>query len=114
MNLSTIFKTLFVSLGILAAAGPLQAQQLPVTQMQLNLGRLLPTDSVQIYLEYPELTPLDRVRQKQLQAQGWTIQREPQNQFWGHRNFKVLDPSGLELTIYSDIPGKETEKNHAD
>lgn len=51
---------------------------------------------------------------EQLQAQGWTIQREPQNQFWGHRNFKVLDPSGLELTIYSDIPGKETEKNHAD
>ncbi|MFR7745130.1 MAG: hypothetical protein ACLU3I_19255 [Acutalibacteraceae bacterium] len=42
------------------------------------------------------------------------MQREPQNQFWGHRNFKVLDPSGLELTIYSDIPGKETEKNHAD
>ena len=51
---------------------------------------------------------------EQLQAQGWTIQREPQNQFWGHRNFKVLDPSGLELTIYSDIPDKETEKNHAD
>ena len=51
---------------------------------------------------------------EQLQTRGCTIQREPQNQFWGHRNFKVLDPSGLELTIYSDIPGKETEKNHAD
>lgn len=71
MNLSTIFKSLFVSLGVLTAANPMQAQQLPVTQMQLNLGRLLPADSVQIYLEYPELTPLDRVRQKQLQAQGF-------------------------------------------
>lgn len=29
--------------------------------------------------------------------------REPQDQFWGHRNFKLLDPSGLELTFFSEI-----------
>lgn len=34
---------------------------------------------------------------------GCTISREPQNQFWGHKNFKLIDPSGLELTFYSEI-----------
>ena len=78
-----------------------------------NRGDLRPTGNGSASFEWMDAANAGSYCE-QLQAQGWTIQREPQNQFWGHRNFKVLDPSGLELTIYSDIPGKETEKNHAD
>lgn len=31
----------------------------------------------------------------------YRVLREPQDQFWGHRNLKVLDPTGLELTFFS-------------
>ena len=41
---------------------------------------------------------------EQIRKKGWKILREPQDQFWGHRNFKTLDPSGLEFTIYSELP----------
>ena len=41
---------------------------------------------------------------EQIRQKGWKILREPQDQFWGHRNFKTLDPSGLELTIYNELP----------
>ena len=45
---------------------------------------------------------------EQVRIQGWEVLREPQDQFWGHRNFKVLDPSGLELTIFSEIRRQDT------
>ena len=44
---------------------------------------------------------------EQICRKGWKILRGPQDQFWGHRNFKVLDPSGMELTIYSEIDHSE-------
>ena len=44
---------------------------------------------------------------EQICRKGWKILRGPQDQFWGHRNFKVLDPSGMELTIYSEINHSE-------
>ena len=34
---------------------------------------------------------------------GYEVLRGPQDQFWGHRNFKVQDPSGLELTFFSPL-----------
>ena len=49
----------------------LQAQTLPTEQVQVRLGRLLPTDSVRIYLEYPELEPLSRSEVKAYQALGF-------------------------------------------
>ena len=45
---------------------------------------------------------------EQVRRQGWKILREPRDQFWGHRNFKVLDPSGLELTVFSEIRRRDT------
>lgn len=49
----------------------LQAQTLPTEQVQVRLGRLLPTDSVRIYLEYPELEPLSRSEVKAYQVLGF-------------------------------------------
>ncbi|MDP4108605.1 MAG: VOC family protein [Bacillota bacterium] len=40
---------------------------------------------------------------KEILENGGTVKRGPADQPWGHRNFKVLDPSGLELTFYSLI-----------
>ena len=83
-----------------------------------NRGDLRPTGHGSASFEWMDAANTGRRRGPLLQAAsdtGMHDSQEPQNQFWGHqRNFKVLDPSGLELTIYSDIPGKETEKNHAD
>lgn len=43
------------------------------------------------------------IEYKRIKNLGYTIQREPEDKFWGHRNFKVLDPSGLEITIFSKL-----------
>ena len=51
----------------------LQAQTLPTEQVQVRLGRLLPTDSVRIYLEYPELEPLSRSEVKAYQVLGLSL-----------------------------------------
>ncbi len=41
-----------------------------------------------------------------IKKKGYTIKRGPQDQFWGHRNAKIVDPGGTELTIYSEIEGR--------
>lgn len=62
------------------------------------------------WMEYPvsngwtvqiEVEDVDSCYEQILQ-EGGKVLREPQDQFWGHRNFKILDPSGMELTIYSE------------
>lgn len=42
---------------------------------------------------------------KSIMEKGYAIKRGPQDQFWGHRNAKIVDPGGIELTIYSEIEG---------
>ena len=40
---------------------------------------------------------------ERIKDMGYEVLREPENKFWGHRNFKILDPTGFELTIFSKL-----------
>lgn len=55
-----------LSLSALSMSAQVQHQAL-----QIQLGRLLPTDSVCVYVEYPEFEPLTKDEVKQLKAQGF-------------------------------------------
>lgn len=59
--------------GLLAPGLPLQAQTLTETA-QLRLGKLLPTDSVRIFIEYPEYEALGSEAVKALRAKGFVPQ----------------------------------------
>ena len=48
-----------------------QTQTLPIEQAQVRLGKLLPTDSVRIYVEYPELEPMSRNEVKTFRSMGF-------------------------------------------
>lgn len=48
-----------------------QTQTLPIEQAQVRLGKLLPTDSVRIYVEYPELEPMSRNEVKTYRSMGF-------------------------------------------
>lgn len=63
--------------GMLAWAGPAQAQ-LPHETAQLRLGRLLPADSVRVFIEYPEYEPLDAASVRRLKAAGYEAPEQVQ------------------------------------
>jgi uncharacterized glyoxalase superfamily protein PhnB len=44
---------------------------------------------------------------EEAQRNGNIIGREPCDQFWGHRNCKLIDPTGFELTFYHNISKEE-------
>lgn len=56
--------------GLSLSAGSMSAQ-IQQKALQIQLGRLLPTDSVCVYVEYPEFEPLTKDEIKQLKAQGF-------------------------------------------
>lgn len=65
------------------------------------------------WMEFPESNGLTLQMQvedvdaycERITEKGYAIKRGPQNQFWGHRNAKIVDPGGIELTVYSEIIG---------
>jgi uncharacterized glyoxalase superfamily protein PhnB len=40
---------------------------------------------------------------EQIRLKEVPIIRGIENKFWGHRNFKIRDPNGIEITVYSPI-----------
>lgn len=46
--------------------------------MQLNLGKLLPSDSVRVYVEFPEFCPVTKEERQLLVSQGYTPQHDVQ------------------------------------
>lgn len=59
---------LIAGLSLSAISMSAQIQQ---KALQIQLGHLLPTDSVCVYVEYPEFEPLTKVEVKKLKAQGF-------------------------------------------
>ena len=47
-----------------------------VETAQFNLGKLLPSDSIQIYMEYPEFVALSAKERDELSAQGFVPDSE--------------------------------------
>lgn len=56
--------------GMLTLAVPAQGQ-LPHETAQLRLGKLLPSDSVRVFIEYPEYEPLDAASVRRLKVAGF-------------------------------------------
>lgn len=46
--------------------------------MQLNLGRLLPSDSIRVYVEFPEFSPVSKDERQLLVSQGYIPQHDVQ------------------------------------
>lgn len=78
---------------------PSLAQTIEMQQVQLRLGETLPTDSFELYVEYPQLQPLSRAEEQCLRKEGF--QAKPQLQLqvnWGKsRGETMADVSYLPI-----------------
>lgn len=51
-----------------------------------------------VYFDHPSAAELDR-HVEELKAKGLVFQKEPEDEFWGWREARLVDPSGNEICL---------------